>query len=100
MTAFRTPVNIDSHLRDIFKEIERYFGITLDKNLIENIFREAEEDQVSEKEYLIFQSAKKLLRKQLTIRGTVEEYEPDTIWIEIQNLKEKDLRHFNELVSA
>ena len=100
MTSFRTLINIDANLRDIFGEIEQYFSIKLDKDLIEKIFRDAEEDQVTEKEYLIFQEEKKFLGTQLKIRGTVDDYEPKTIWIEIQNIKEKDVKHFNELVSG
>ena len=34
----------------------------------------------------------------MTIHGTVDEYEPDTFWIELKNIKEKDVIHFNELV--
>lgn len=100
MTDFKTLVNIDSDFRDIIDEIERYFSITLDKELIERIFRDAEGDQVTDKQYLIFQGEKKLLGGQMTIHGTVDEYEPETIWIELKNIKEKDARHFNELVSG
>jgi len=99
MTDFKTLVNIDSDLRDIVRGIERYFSITLDKELIERIFKDAEEDQVSEKKYLIFKGEKKILSGQMTIHGTVAEYEPETILIELKNIKEKDVRHFNELVS-
>ena len=98
MTDFKTLVNKDSDLRDIVNEIEQYFSITLDKELIERIFRDAEENQVSEKQYLIFKAEKKILGGQMTILGTVEEYEPETIWIELKNIKEKDAKHFNELI--
>jgi hypothetical protein len=100
MTSFRTLINIDANLRDIFREIEQYFSIKLDKALIEKIFKDAEGDQVTEKGYLIFQEQKKIIGTQLTIRGTVDDYEPETIWIEIRNIKEKDVKHFNELVSG
>ena len=98
--TFKTPINIDATAHDFFGEIERYFSIKLDKTIIENIFKDAEEDQVAKKEYLIFQGKKKFLTKQLLINGTVDEYEPETIWIEIQNIKEKDFKHFSELVSG
>jgi hypothetical protein len=99
MTDFKALININSDLRDIVDEIERYFSIALDRELIERIFRDAENDQVSEKQYLIFKGEEKILHGQMTIYGTVDEYEPETIWIELKNIKEKDVRHFNELVS-
>jgi hypothetical protein len=97
--TFRTLININA-APDIFGEIERYFSIKLDKTMIENIFKDAEENQVAKKEYLIFQGNRKFLTKQLLISWTVDEYEPETIWIEIQNIKEKDFKHFSELVSC
>ena len=98
--TFKTPINIDATAHDFFGEIERYFSIKLDKTIIENIFKDAEENQVAKKEYLIFQGSKKIFRKQPFINGTVDEYEPETIWIEIHNIKEKDFKHFSELVSG
>lgn len=98
MTVFRTLINIDTNLRDFFREIEQYFSIKLDRDVIERIFKDAEEDQVTGKEYLIFQGEKKLLGTKLTILATVDEYEPETAWIEIQNIKEKDLKHLNEFI--
>jgi hypothetical protein len=56
MTMFRTLINIDNDLRAMLKEIERYFSIVLDDAVIEKIFEGAEEDQVSQKEYLIFRA--------------------------------------------
>ncbi|MEO7990259.1 MAG: hypothetical protein ABI663_12010 [Chryseolinea sp.] len=100
MTIFKTLVNIDTNLQDLLREIEQYFSIKLNKDIIEKIFRDAEEDHVTEKEYLIFQVEKKLLGAKLTIMGTVDNHEPETIWIEIQNIKEKDVKHFNELISG
>ncbi len=98
--TFRTLININAATGDFFGEIERYFSITFEKTIIENIFKDAEENQVPKKEYLIFQGNKKFLTKQMVISGTVDEHEPETIWIEIQNIKEKDFKHFSELVSG
>ena len=79
-------------------EIEKYFSITLGNEITAKIFTDAEDDQVSKKEYLIFQDKKKLLGRQLIITGKVDENEPEDIWIEIENIKEKDVRHFNEFL--
>jgi hypothetical protein len=100
MATFRTLLNIDSNLRYIIGEIEQYFSIKLDKDIIAKIFKDAEDDQVTEKEYLIAQAEKKFLGTQLTILGTVDEYEPETIWIEIQNIKQKDVKYFEEMISG
>jgi hypothetical protein len=100
MTFFKKLINVDPELRDTFRKIEGYFSIDLDKGTIEKIFNDAENDQVSEKRYLLFQAEKKFLRRQLIILGTVAEYEPLDILIEIRNIKEKELKDLKELVSG
>lgn len=99
MAIFRTLIDINDGLRDLVKEVELYFSIKLEKEVIDKIFNDSEEDQVNAKAYLLFQGEKKLLRRELIIRGVVDEYEPHDIWIEIQDLKEKDIKYLNELVS-
>lgn len=93
---FRILINIDKDLRDVFMKIERYFSIALDESVIEKIFKDAE---VSQKDYLIFQGKKKLLQKPVIVRGTVDEYEPSDIWIVIENITDKDVKHFTSLIS-
>jgi hypothetical protein len=100
MTFFRKLINIDSGLRDTFKKLEGYFCINFDKETIDKIFNDAENDQVSEKRYPLFQAEKKFLRRQLIIVGTVDEYEPFDILIEIRNIREKELKDIKELVSG
>jgi hypothetical protein len=100
MTDFTTLLSIGSDFLDVVNEIERYFHITVDKQLIERIFNDSEEDQVTEKKYLIFAGEKRIFKKPLMISATVDEYEPDAIWIEIKNIKEKDLQHLNEFISG
>ncbi len=99
MAKFSTSLIIQFDFRALIKEIERYFKITLKKEVIQKIFSDALKDQVTEKEYLIFEGMKKNLSREMRIRGNVDEYEPETIYIEIQNIKEKDVKHFNELFS-
>ncbi len=97
MQSFKTLISIGKKLREFLREVELRFSIRLDQNVIEQIFYDAEDDQVSEKHYLLFQEGKKLMRKQLTIRGSVDECEPETIWIEIENISARDVKHFDEL---
>ena len=91
MIAFRTLINIDADLPNIIKEIGNYFNITLNEELINTILRDAEENQVSEKKYTIFEGHKKISGAKLTMLGTVDEYEPETIWIEIKDIEEKEV---------
>ena len=58
MADFKTLVNISSGLHNIVKEIEKNFAIKLKKEVIEGIFQDAEDDQVREKQYLIFEDKK------------------------------------------
>jgi hypothetical protein len=97
---FRTLINVNTDLRDLFREMECYFSITLDTEIVEKIFNEVKDGDdfiVSAKDYLIFQSEKRFLHRQMIITGTVDEHEPADIWIEIKNIKKKDVRHFTDL---
>lgn len=100
MRDFEILLNIDKQIGDVFGEIERYFKISLDKTIIKRILKEAEEDQVSIKEYLIFKGAKKIFSKQIIIQGIVDEYEPETIRIEFKNVNKRDVKHFSELFTG
>ena len=100
MKVFKTLLTIDSNLKDFLKQTETYFSIEIDDGVIEKIFEDAEADQVSEKNYIIFSKKGDLLKSQLTIAGTVDEYEPESIWIVIQNLRDKDINHFENLISG
>jgi hypothetical protein len=91
---FKTLKNINHDLLAMFEEIETYFSIKLNLTVIDKIFRDAEEDQVSQKEYLIYEGKQRLLKKPMRIRGTVEEYEPSEIWIVIENIDGKAIKHF------
>ena len=95
---FKTLINIDSDLISFFSELENYFSIKLDKIIIEKIFKDAEDDQVSEKDYKIFEKERSLFKSQIQIIGKVDEYEPNDIWIEIKNIKDRDLNHFKNWI--
>lgn len=90
---------IDNNLRVFLNETEKYFSIKIDREIIEKIFRDAEVDQVNEKEYIIFQSQGTIFKKGLTITGSVDGYEPETILVEITKIDKKDLKHFKALAS-
>lgn len=100
MKVFKTLLTIDSNLKDFLKQTERYFSIEIDNGIIEKIFKDVEADQVSEKNYVIFSKERNLLKRELTIEGTVDEYEPESFWIVIQNLRDKDVNHLENLISG
>jgi len=92
---FKTLININSELRGLVAEIKKYFSLDIDSGLIEKIVQDSETDQVTEKNYKIFEA-----KSQPTILATVDEYEPETIWIEIKNIKDKDVKHFNDFTGT
>lgn len=51
---------------------------------IDRVFKDAEEDQVSPKSYFFYDS------KKLQVTGTVDHYEPETIWIRIRGPSSKE----------
>jgi|LakMenE18May11ns_1017448.scaffolds.fasta_scaffold8568756_1 hypothetical protein len=89
---FRTLINIDTELSGLIAEIKRYFSLDIDDGLVERIVQDSKTDNVNEKHYKIFEE-----KSRPTILATVDEYEPETIWIEIKNIKNTDVKHFNDL---
>jgi hypothetical protein len=69
---------IGLQLRFALFGLECAFGVSFDGVECERVFRDAAEDQVSARQYLLFQSAR------LVVSGRVDEYEPETIWLRVQ----------------
>ena len=93
---FKKFLSIDSELLDYLNEVERYFSIKIDDKLINKILDDSQTDQVTEKKYQIFDSGK----SRITIDAIVDEYEPETIWIEMKNIENGDIKHFDSFVST
>ncbi len=70
-------ITIDENLRFIFFAIQCILEISIPQNLIEKIFFDSKEDQISEKKYLLFENKKHI------IKCIVKEYEPETIQLNI-----------------
>jgi hypothetical protein len=64
-------------LRLVFFGISCAFGIELHTEETERVFAEAKDDQVSSKSYDFGSS------RTLTVRGEVDEHEPESIWIRL-----------------
>ena len=95
---YKTLLNIDSELNVFIREIENHFSIKVDKKIIDKIYQDFKNDQVNEKEYVIFKRPDRILKKQFVIKGIVDEYEPETIWIELENLRKKDIVHLDSWI--
>ncbi|WP_046242330.1 hypothetical protein [Hymenobacter terrenus] len=71
---------IDEKLRLTLLELETFFRIKLDKAEIERVFVDAENDQISNKNYRFYQE--RSLFFPWKILGVVDEYEPDTLFLQ------------------
>lgn len=71
-------VSIDMQLRYALFGLECALGVSFSGTEWERVFRDAELDQVSVKEYLFFESSS------LTVTGRVDAYEPESIWLRIE----------------
>lgn len=71
-------VSIDMQLRYALFGLECALGVSFSGTEWERVFRDAELDQVSGKEYLFFESSS------LTVTGRVDAYESESIWLRIE----------------
>src|SRR5688500_3153579 len=68
---------ISLQLRFALFGLECAFGVSFDGVECERIFRDAADDQISAKHYVLFDSPR------LVVRGRVEDCESDSIWLQI-----------------
>lgn len=71
-------VSIDMQLRYALFGLECALGVSFSGTEWERVFRDAELNRVSAKQYLFFESP------QLKVTGQVNEYEPESIWLRIE----------------
>lgn len=69
---------INTTLRFALFGLECAIGISFNGVECERIFREAAENQVTAKQYVLFES------RRLIVEGRVDEYEPESIWLRVQ----------------
>ncbi|AWM32451.1 hypothetical protein [Hymenobacter nivis] len=72
---------INDKLRQVLVDLESYFSINLNSEVIDKVFKDAEHDQVSYKTYVFYRESHWLFPT-WEITGAVEEYEPETLLIE------------------
>jgi hypothetical protein len=75
---------IDNGLRFVFFGLEVAMGIYFSGVECERVFTDSEEDQVSAKRYLFHTSPS------VVVTGRVDDYEPETIWLRIEGLRNAD----------
>lgn len=69
---------VDATLRFALFGLECALGETFNGVECERVFRDAGEDQVSAKQYVLFESPC------IVVSGRVDEYEPESIWLRVQ----------------
>ena len=80
---------IGEKLRDFLRCLTSALEVPFPDQELERVFQDSEADQVSQKSYCFVSS------NDLNMSGMVEEYEPETIWIQVQggSAKEKAFLH-------
>ena len=69
---------VDTKLRFALFGLECALGVTFNGVECERVFRDAGENQVSAKQYVLFESPR------IVVSGRVDEYEPESIWLRVQ----------------
>ena len=83
---FELTITITPDLRVLLSAFERLLRVKFKEEEVERIFVDAEADSeggmdISEKNYLLYGDGK------LVVRGEVDEYEPETIWLIIEGAR-------------
>lgn len=79
MNESRSLLVIDDRLRFVLFGIQSAVGRWFPGKVIEQIFRDSANDQVSQKSYVLFDSP------DLQVFGAVEEHEPESVWITVRS---------------
>ncbi len=77
MNSSTIAVTIDERLRFALFGIQSVMGAVFSGSEIEKVFSDVETDQVSEKNYSIFENKKE------KVAGFVDEYEPETLTLSV-----------------
>jgi hypothetical protein len=77
----QTLLPIDLRLRFALFGLECALGVPFSGAECERVFQDAESDSAPAGSYTFFQSA------HLSVTGRVEDYEPETIWVEIRGAR-------------
>ncbi|NVO85265.1 hypothetical protein [Hymenobacter terrestris] len=72
---------IDEDLRVTFNRLQSFLGIVFDQEEIEQVFFDAEHDQISFK-YYTFYTADSVFFPEWEVTGAVSEYEPETLFLQ------------------
>ncbi|UOQ51899.1 hypothetical protein [Hymenobacter cellulosivorans] len=71
---------IDEKLRNTLAQLQAFLGVRFDQAEIEQVFIDAETDQVSFKTYSFYRTSS-FWNAAWTITGAVDEYEPETLFL-------------------
>ena len=79
---------INKELRTTLQEMQAFLGVAFNQAEVKRIFSDAENDQVSYKTYILYKDSHLLFGDWL-VEGIVEEYEPETIILQIKGRSSK-----------
>jgi hypothetical protein len=88
--TFRKLFNIEDELPSALGKVSEVFSIEISDEVLRKMHSDSVEDQVNEKRYDIVTVSRKL-RKDFMVTGVVDEYEPETIWLEFSGLTKSEL---------
>lgn len=72
---------IDDGLRRHLHAFEQLLSVSFSTDEVDRVFKDANEDQVSQKSYSFHESTS------LSVAGLVDDYEPETIWIRVRGTR-------------
>ena len=72
---------IDQSLRATFDKLQAFLGIVFNQEEVEQVFLDAQHDQISFK-YYTFYAANSIFFPKWEVTGAVGEYEPETLFLQ------------------
>lgn len=86
---------IHSNLTTVLNQIAEILSIKIDQEVLDKIQNDAFINQINQKKYQIYTNSG--LFNKMYITGFVDEYEPETIWIEFSGVSKFEIEQIEEL---
>ncbi|MGB3777556.1 MAG: hypothetical protein WA960_04305 [Tunicatimonas sp.] len=88
-------VIITPEIQYLFKELSNQLSISIEFDTITQILEDCEDDQVNSKEYWISSQL-----DTSSVKGIVDDYEPETLIIETKDFKSKEDRIIDKIIES
>lgn len=92
---YKMLFEIHSNLTTVLNQIAEILSIKIDQEVLDKIQNDALIDQINQKKYQIYTNSG--LFNKMYITGFVDEYEPETIWIEFSGVSKFEIDQIEEL---